>query len=439
MARKNSQDSYSDAEYGYEEDFAYEEEDEVYEEPVYEKKGLFARLRHREEDDVYEDESYDDDYDEYEDEEEEPRRGFFKSFGRKKKAEPEYEEFEEDREADDEYEDEYEEEEEEKTRFRLFGGRSRRGEDKDEYERYAEPQDYEDDDDAIGLDRIFTVILAVLMVVALAVSIFAVVTLLQSGAGEKGETAEQEAPAVMETIPPSEAELQASQTAAEATPEPTGSRAVLTEDGILVPGERGPVVPERDVKKPIEEFATVTMIGNSFVEGMKLWSDISCEYVCADGVSLDNMIGNHLYFVTVRDYDAIYLTLGLNEIGWPVDSFISKYEKVIDYIRSDAYSKTATIYITSVMPVEKIMETQKAESGYTINLSKIQTFNKALQEMCQRKGVWYMDVYSALADAEGYLPADVAADDHVHFEKTGYRIWTEYLQSHYVDESLLEG
>lgn len=430
MARKHSNDSYSDPDYGYEEDFAADEDSG---ETDFGVKRLFGRKNKEEiyEDEVYEDESYDDD--EWE-EEEAPRRGLFGGFGRRKKAEPEYEEFEEYEEEYDEdeaYEDEYEEEE--KPRFRLFGGRGRKERDEDEYEQYAAPYD---DDDTVSLDRILTVVLGFLMVVALAVSIFAAVTLLQSGRGEKAEEPVSEVPPVAETMAPVETETEV---APVTTPEPTGSKAVLTAEGILVPGERGPVVPERDVIKPIEEFATVTMIGNSFVEGMKLWSDITCEYVCADGVSLDNMIGNHLYFVTVRDYDAIYLTLGLNEIGWPVDSFISKYEKVIDYIRSDAYSKTATIYVTSVMPVEKIMETQKAESGQTINLSKIQTFNNALKEMCQRKGVWYMDVYSALADADGYLPPDVAADDHVHFEKTGYRIWTEYLQSHYVDESLLEG
>ena len=58
--------------------------------------------------------------------------------------------------------------------------------------------------------------------------------------------------------------------------------------------------------------------------------------------------------------------------------------------------------------------------------------------MCARKGCWYLDVYSALAGPDGYLPADVAADDHIHFEKTGYRIWTDYLRNHYVDESMLE-
>ncbi|MBQ2895390.1 MAG: hypothetical protein IJE26_01615 [Oscillospiraceae bacterium] len=436
MAGKHSQGSHSSPQ-----DFTDEFVEEQSSETVYETKRFFGRKKAEETYDEPYDEEYEEEYGEWEEEEEDekPRFGFLRGFGRRKKEE-EYEEYEE--EYDDEYEDEYDEyEEDEKPRFNLFASLKRqKQEPEEEYERYAEAPSYDDDfddDDAVSLDSILTAVLGFLMVVALAVSVFAAFTLFSSGKVEKA--AEPTEAPVQETMMPSQAEQQASGQLAAATPEPTGSKAVLTAEGILVPGERGPVVPERDTKKPLEEFATVTMIGNSFVEGMKLWSDIQCEYVCADGVSLDNMIGNHLYFVTVRDYDAIYLTLGLNEIGWPVDSFISKYEKVIDYIRSDAYSKTATIYITSVMPVEQLMETQKAESGQTIKLSTIQTFNEALKEMCQRKGCWYLDVYSALADETGYLPADIAADDHVHFEKTGYRIWTEYLQSHYVDESLVEG
>jgi len=302
---------------------------------------------------------------------------------------------------------------------------------------YGDGQDgYEDYyGDERAPSRVPYIVAGVAAAVAVLAILFALLTLL-GGKGKSEKTAEQETAAVTpEVIMPQEAsaELPAS------TPEAAGSIALL-ENGILVPGEQGSVVPQRDTPRTLESFAGTTMIGNSFVEGMQLWSDIEkLEYVCADGVSLDNMIGNYLYFVTVRPYSSIYLTLGLNEIGWPVDSFISKYEKVIDYIRSDAYSPNATIYITSVFPVEEIMETTAAESGSTISLSTIQTFNERLKDMCQRKGCWYLDVYSALANERGYLPSDVAADDHVHFEKTGYRIWTDYLLNHYVDESLVEG
>ena len=319
--------------------------------------------------------------------------------------------------------------------------------------RGSEYDPYGDLRESTGTPGILYVLLGVIAALALAAVIFALITLI---GGRNTEDKPSETPLVTEEpamnapetvpgeLPGGESGLPAEGTEPvepAGTPEPTGKAAELDANGAIVPSERGPVVPEREKKRTLESFVHACYIGNSFVNGMQLWSDIELgDYVCADGVSLDNMIGNYLYYTTVRSYDEIYITVGLNEIGWPVDTFIEKYEKVIDYIRSDAYdsTRTATIYITSIMPAEKIMETTPAESGSPIHLATILEFNERLKDMCQRKGCWYLDVYSALADAEGYLPDEIGTDDHIHFEKTGYRIWTDYMLNHYVDESLTE-
>lgn len=288
--------------------------------------------------------------------------------------------------------------------------------------------------------------LSVIALCAVGAIAFATVTLLGSPAYESSAKADKSQTPVasqepMSTHAPTDAELQAMGLA---TPAPGNEeskvKAKLDSDGRIVPNVGGSVVPARSLKRSNDDFAGSAMIGNSFVEGMNLWSEIdTLKYICADGVNLDNMIGNYLYYVTVQNYDSIYLCLGLNEIGWGADTFIKKYEKVIDYIRSDGTSKTknATIYIVSVMPVEEVLETIPGESGTTISLSTIREFNERLKTMCQEKGCWYLDVYSALANDKGYLPDSIAADDHVHFEKTGYRIWTDYLRNHYVDDQLL--
>ena len=336
------------------------------------------------------------------------------------------------------------------------------GEDYDyEEQSYDEYDDYDEADDegsgrhsshasSGGLSRFLMPALAGVAVLALCAIAFATVTLLSSTKYEKAGKSEAPAQptpvAVEQTAEPATAQEPASpemETVSAATSEPdaeSGVKAKRDADGRIVPDVGGAVTPARSVKLGTDDFAGSTMIGNSFVEGMNLWSDIdTLKYVCADGVNLDNMIGNYLYYVTVQNYNSVYLCLGLNEIGWGTDTFIRKYEKVIDYIRSDGTSKTknATIYIVSLFPVEEIMETVPAESGSTISKSTILEFNERLKTMCEEKGCWYLDVYSALANDKGYLPEDIAADDHVHFEKTGYRIWSDYLRNHYVDEQIL--
>ena len=301
-----------------------------------------------------------------------------------------------------------------------------------------------------GLSRYLMPALAGVAVLALCAVAFATVTLLSSPKypkAKKGDVSVRPTPlAVEQTAGPTasqeltQLEMQAMGMVTSDSGADSGVKAKRDADGRIVPDVGGAVTPTRSIKLGTDDFAGSTMIGNSFVEGMNLWSDIdTLKYVCADGVNLDNMIGNYLYYVTVQNYDSIYLCLGLNEIGWGADTFIRKYEKVIDYIRSDGTSKTrnATIYIVSLFPVEEIMETVPGESGSTISRSTILEFNERLKTMCEEKGCWYLDVFSALANDKGYLPEAVAADDHVHFEKTGYRIWSDYLRNHYVDEQTL--
>ena len=325
----------------------------------------------------------------------------------------------------------------------------------DDYDEYDEADDegsgrHASHASSGGSGRYLMPALAGIAVLALCAIAFATVTLLGSPKYEKAGKSEapaQPTPVVVEqAVGPTaaqeltELEMQAMGMVTSAPGADSGVKAKRDADGRIVPDVGGAVTPTRSIKLGTDDFAGSTMIGNSFVEGMNLWSDIdTLKYVCADGVNLDNMIGNYLYYVTVQNYNSVYLCLGLNEIGWGADTFIRKYEKVIDYIRSDGTSKTknATIYIVSLFPVEEIMETVPAESGSTISKSTILEFNERLKTMCEEKGCWYLDVYSALANDKGYLPEDIAADDHVHFEKTGYRIWSDYLRNHYVDEQTL--
>ena len=360
-------------------------------------------------------------------------------------ANPEAEEVYEDDFADEAYEEDYASEEEDEY---AYGA--------DEDEAYDDFEEYgrrsaRHSSSSRGLNRLLMPALAGIAVLAVAAIAFASVTLLsspkyESAKKEKAPAAESTPAATeepVETAAPAESEQSSPASAAAASAVSLSDiKARRDTNGRIVPDVGGAVVPVREKKRSNDDFVGSTMIGNSFVEGMDLWSDLdTLKYVCADGVSLDNMIGNYLYYVTVQNYDSIYLCLGLNEIGWPIDTFITKYENVIDYIRSDGTSKTknATIYITSVMPVEEIMETVPGESGSTISKATILEFNERLKAMCQEKGCWFLDVYSALADESGYLPDNIAADDHIHFEKTGYRIWTDYIRDHYVDEELLGG
>ena len=221
------------------------------------------------------------------------------------------------------------------------------------------------------------------------------------------------------------------------SPTPSGDKA-RKENGRIVPADWGPVVIERSKSVYDSHFDKTCMIGNSLVEGFCMWSDMTnIKYIYNTGAVASNVIGTlDLAPLTLNEpdyYDAVYLMFGLNEVGSDVTSFITAYQKIIDYIYQ--YEPHTTIYVISVTPVTKFVDEDPNEVQ---SMERIKLFNEALKGMCQECGCWYLDIYSMLLDGEGYLSADYAyAGDGKHFEKSGYKAWAEYMHTHYVDSGLV--
>ena len=58
-------------------------------------------------------------------------------------------------------------------------------------------------------------------------------------------------------------------------------------------------------------------------------------------------------------------------------------------------------------------------------------FNALIKDMCERKGVTYVDIASELMNEAGYLP-DEASNDGIHINKIYCRKWLKYLSEHYI-------
>lgn len=118
--------------------------------------------------------------------------------------------------------------------------------------------------------------------------------------------------------------------------------------------------------------------------------------------------------------------LGINETGWVYSQiFQEKYGNIIDAIRE--INPEATIYIQEIMPVSsKVSSTH----SYITN-TKINEYNRLLQELAEDKQVYYIDTGSAVASADGSLPQD-AATDGIHLVKSYCEKWLEYLKTHTV-------
>lgn len=202
----------------------------------------------------------------------------------------------------------------------------------------------------------------------------------------------------------------------------------------------GKAVPESE---PVGEeyFDDAIFIGNSRTEGFFLYTGLKGAkmYAC-QGLMVDTFFTDNDYLLEGErvsmlraikanpDFRKVYIMLGMNELGWVYsDNFIEKYGDIIDEMRE--ISPDATVYVQSILPVSR----EKSENSDIYNLKKICRYNRKLKKMCEEKEVYYVNVFGAVANKEGYLP-EGAAYDGVHLKADYCRKWIEYLECHTIKE-----
>jgi len=231
-----------------------------------------------------------------------------------------------------------------------------------------------------------------------------------------------------ETVaPPSVAETPAGESETPtATPSPSPSEAVTS----------GPDLTARDPMND-DYFSDAAFMGNSLMDGFRLFSGLTtCDYYAATSmtvvgattkacITLDNGTpGTLVQGLSQEAYGKIYILLGINEIGYDVDTFIDYYSQMLDEII--AAQPDCDIYVMGLTPVSEA----KSSSSDTFNMKRINDYNTALHQLAADKGCYYMDLVSALAGPDGYLPASETTDG-VHFSAKVYQTWLDYVRTHY--------
>ena len=199
----------------------------------------------------------------------------------------------------------------------------------------------------------------------------------------------------------------------------------------------GPDVPEREAVND-DFFSDAAFMGNSLMDGFRLFSGLTtCDYyaatsmtvVAADSkncITLENgNSGTLVDGLTQKPYGKIYILLGINEIGYDVKTFTDLYGKMLDTII--AAQPDCDIYIMGLTPVSAA----KSSSSDTFNMTHINEYNTALHQLAADKGCYYLDLVSALAGPDGYLPADKTTDG-IHFSADVYKTWLNFVKTHYV-------
>ena len=186
-----------------------------------------------------------------------------------------------------------------------------------------------------------------------------------------------------------------------------------------------------------EFFSDACIIGNSLVEGIRLYSGLkTMTYLSKTSMTvISAFTGRDFrsasgYYCSAMDalaagrYGKVYIELGINEIGFPVASFVEYYGRIIDRIQQ--LQPAADIYILSLTPVSR-----NKDAAGTFTMARVNAYNTGLKQLAADKGCYFIDCVSPLVDESGFLSA-YDTWDGVHFNIPKYAEWENIIRTHYV-------
>lgn len=202
-------------------------------------------------------------------------------------------------------------------------------------------------------------------------------------------------------------------------------------------------------KVSLAYFQDALFIGDSLIEGFALYDPLkqpgSAIFYSSRGASpsffLNDGAGTlnngcptqreteHVWTDISQEHPGkVYMLIAANAIRMmDDDGFMHYYTQLMDKVVSTFPG--VPVYIMGITPPSK----ERAQSDSDFSLTRIHTLNNRIAYEAASRGLYYIDTHEALADAEGYLPAELAGYDGLHLASgEGYQIWLDYLRSHTV-------
>lgn len=189
-----------------------------------------------------------------------------------------------------------------------------------------------------------------------------------------------------------------------------------------------------------EYLQSCVFIGDSIVYGMSsygivpasnVYASMSMNVTKAETEPVETQYGD-ITILEALEADIpenIYILLGSKGAAWLTPSeMYSSYSSFVTKVIE--LCPDSDIYIIAVPPVTAAKETS-VESP--VSNSDIDDLNERMLELCNNKGIYFLDLNSYLKDDTGCMPAADAENDGVHFKYSTYEKMVDYILTHTVD------
>ena len=189
-------------------------------------------------------------------------------------------------------------------------------------------------------------------------------------------------------------------------------------------------------------FDHAVFLGDSRTEGLQLYSGLTHgDFFWKRGMTVFRVDseewtfeidGEKLTMVEAlgkKQYDSVYIMIGVNELGYPVSSYERSLGIFLDKVM--AAQPDAVIYLQTLPPVND-RAARDNDLGSYINNDNISAFNEAIIRTAAEKRVVLLNTAEVYRDGNGQLPADMTSDG-CHFKPGEYGLWADYLRCHIMD------
>ena len=179
-------------------------------------------------------------------------------------------------------------------------------------------------------------------------------------------------------------------------------------------------------------FDDVLFIGDSRTVGLRDYARLgNADYFCSVGLTVfgvaDVRLSDEKFentdlegLLSTRQYNKIYISLGLNECGAPYDLLMEGFRSLVDTVRK--HQPNAVIILEAMITVSR----RKAATKWYFGIDNLQRINRGMEELSDGNMILYIDANEHFADEEGYLPSDLTPDG-CHFYRTGYQEWANWI------------
>lgn len=195
-----------------------------------------------------------------------------------------------------------------------------------------------------------------------------------------------------------------------------------------------PTEPEPSVPLCTEpNFDNALFIGDSRTDGWGRFARLGkADYFAATGMTVYRLFREETTvrkygqtdlrsLLEDRTYGQIYVMLGLNEAGYPLDSVLEAYAGDVEQIQ--ALQPQAKIYLIQVFGVSREM----ADSTSYFRPERLRELNEGIAALCDGESVICLDPRGVYEDADGYL-MEQYSDDGAHPKIECYQLLSDWLE-----------